>query len=90
MSAASRPRSTSPVGWAFALGNTRWQAPGSGTYQTYFLGLLAEVLNRQGRREEARRVLDEVLTLARQTGEGLSKGELCTSRSIYPWELRPG
>jgi predicted ATPase len=80
-------------GWALAMtgaadagvsrlrqGLHDWQATGSGTYETYFLGLLAEVLIRQGRPEEARRVLDEALTLARQTGEGLYEAELCRLR----------
>jgi predicted ATPase len=53
-----------------------WQATGSGTYQTYFLGLLADVLHHQGHSEDARRVLEEALTLARQTGEGLYEAEL--------------
>jgi adenylate cyclase len=53
-----------------------WQATGSGTYQTYFLGLLAELLARHGRGEEARRVLDDSLTLVRETGEGLYEAEL--------------
>jgi adenylate cyclase len=53
-----------------------WQATGSGTYQTYALGLLAELLGRQGRAEEAGRVLEEALALARQTGEGLYEAEL--------------
>jgi predicted ATPase/predicted Ser/Thr protein kinase len=53
-----------------------WQATGSGTYQTYYLGLLAELLVLQGRCEEARQVVEEALTLVRQTEEGLYEAEL--------------
>jgi predicted ATPase len=53
-----------------------WQATGSGTYQTYYLGLLAELLIRDGRGEEARQTLDEALELVRQTAEGLYEAEL--------------
>jgi predicted ATPase len=53
-----------------------WSATGSVTYQTYYLGLLAEVLGIQGQFDEARRVLDEAIALAGQTGEGLVEAEL--------------
>jgi predicted ATPase len=76
-------------GWALAAGGhpaeglTRlarglldWQATGSLTYRTYQLGLLAEVLGGVGQYEEAGRVLEEALDLARRTGEGLFEVEL--------------
>src|SRR5438445_3875115 len=47
-----------------------WQATGSVTYRTYYLGLLAEVLGGRGQAEEGGRVLEEALALVRQTGEG--------------------
>jgi predicted ATPase len=53
-----------------------WQATGSGTYQTYYLGLLAELLAQAGHGGEAGCVLDQALDLARQTGEGLYEAEL--------------
>jgi predicted ATPase len=53
-----------------------WRATDSGTYQTYFLGLLAELLVRNDRGEQAHRVLEEALTLVRETGEGLYEAEL--------------
>jgi predicted ATPase len=77
------------TGWALAAagvfdeginrlreGLQAWRQTGSGTYQTYFLGLLADVLAQAGRSAEARPVLDEALDLARQTGEGLYEAEL--------------
>lgn len=57
-------------------GLREWRATGSGTYQTYYLGLLAEALRRHGRAEEALRALDEALDLAGQTGEGMYEAEL--------------
>ncbi len=53
-----------------------WQATGSGTYKTYFQGLLAEVLASMGRAEEAGRVLDDALEVAGRTSEGLYEAEL--------------
>src|SRR5262249_14716880 len=53
-----------------------WRATGSGTYQTYFLGLLADLLARSGHGDEAGHVLREALDLAQQTGEGLYEAEL--------------
>jgi len=53
-----------------------WQATGSRTYQTYYLGLLAEVCGEQGRSAEGLCVLEEALAQARQTGEGLYEAEL--------------
>jgi predicted ATPase len=53
-----------------------WRATGSVTYETYYLGLLAEVLAAQGQRDEAMQVLDDALKLAAKTGEGLYLPEL--------------
>src|SRR5262249_48561044 len=53
-----------------------WQATGSRTYQTYYLGLLAELLIRNGRGDEARQTLDEALDLVHQTRESLYESEL--------------
>jgi predicted ATPase len=53
-----------------------WSATGSVTYQTYFMGLLAEVLLRRQEVEEARHVLTEALALSRRTGERLYEAEL--------------
>jgi predicted ATPase/tRNA A-37 threonylcarbamoyl transferase component Bud32 len=53
-----------------------WLATGSVTYQTYYLGLLAEALGERGQFEEAGRVLEEALALAARTGEGLYESEL--------------
>jgi predicted ATPase/predicted Ser/Thr protein kinase len=76
-------------GWALAAGGAPaegvallrqglhdWQATGSVTYRTYYLGLLAEVLIGQGQWDEGQRVLDDALALVRQTGEGLYEAEL--------------
>jgi predicted ATPase len=76
-------------GWALAVsgaadeglarlrqGLIAWRQTGSVTYRTYFLGLLAELLGSRGQVTEACRILDEALTLARQTTEGLYEAEL--------------
>ncbi|MGL4552131.1 MAG: hypothetical protein ACRC33_13200, partial [Gemmataceae bacterium] len=75
-------------GWALAAGGDDegvgrlrqglldWQATGSGTYRTYYLGLLAEALAGRGRADEAGPFLDEALALARATSEGLYEAEL--------------
>ena len=80
-------------GWALADGGAAevgvdrmqqglrdWMATDSVTYQTYFLGLLAEVLQRLGRTSESRRVVDEALSLVEQTSEGLYEAELLRLR----------
>lgn len=79
-------------GWALAAsgltegidqlrqGLTAWQATGSMTYVTYYLGLLADALSQHGRRDEAERVLDQALALVEQTDERLYESEL--------WRLR--
>jgi predicted ATPase len=53
-----------------------WRATESVTYETYFLGLLVDVLKAQGQIEAGRRTVDEALDLARRTGEGLYEAEL--------------
>ena len=53
-----------------------WTATESVTYQTYYLGLLAEVLEGMGRFAEGCRVVDEALHLVQRTGEGLFEAEL--------------
>src|SRR5262249_11678963 len=53
-----------------------WAATGSVTYQTYYLGLLAEALSAQGQPQEAERALKEALALVQQTGERLYEAEL--------------
>jgi adenylate cyclase len=53
-----------------------WQATGSVTYQTYYLGLLAETLGKRRDVAEAQRVVDEALALTQRTGEGLYLAEL--------------
>ena len=53
-----------------------WLATGSRTYHTYFLGLLADALQRRGRYEEAFAPLTESLSAARSLPEGLYESEL--------------
>ena len=53
-----------------------WTATESVTYQTYYLGLLAEVLDEMGQVDEGCRVVDEGLDLVQRTGEGLFEAEL--------------
>ena len=53
-----------------------WQATGSITYRTYYLGLLAEALNRANQTAEAAQLLDEAIPLVDHTGEGLWAPEL--------------
>jgi predicted ATPase len=76
-------------GWAMAMaddadggvdlitrGISAWQATGSVTYRTYYLGLLAEALAHCGRVAEAHDALVEALALAEQMGEHLWTPEL--------------
>jgi DNA-binding winged helix-turn-helix (wHTH) protein/tetratricopeptide (TPR) repeat protein len=53
-----------------------WLATGSRTYQTYYLGLLADALQRLSRHREALRALDEALAAAQLLPEGLYEAEL--------------
>jgi hypothetical protein len=53
-----------------------WLATGSRTYHTYYLGLLADALQRRGRPAESVRALDEALLAAQLLPEGLYEAEL--------------
>jgi adenylate cyclase len=53
-----------------------WQSIGSITYRTYFLGLFAEAHVRRGEAAHGRRLLDEAITLARDTDERFYEPEL--------------
>jgi predicted ATPase len=57
-------------------GLNEWRATGSITYETYYLGLLAEVLTQQHQLEESQRLLDNALVLVDKTGEGFWSAEL--------------
>jgi predicted ATPase len=75
-------------GWALAAsgetggveimrrGISDWQATGSVTYRTYYLGILAETLHQHGEQQEAIKLLEESIQLADETGEGLYAAEL--------------
>ena len=53
-----------------------WRATGSVTYETYYLGLLAEVLAGVKQFDEALQVIDEALTLVKRSGERFYEPEL--------------
>jgi predicted ATPase len=53
-----------------------WLAIDSLTYQTYYLGLLAEVLSKEGQADEGLTIIKEALELVRQTGERFCEPEL--------------
>ena len=53
-----------------------WIATGSRTYQTYYLGLLADALQRLDRHAQSLRPLDEALAAAQLLPEGLYEAEL--------------
>jgi predicted ATPase len=57
-------------------GLSDWAATGAETHRTYFLGLLAEALNRGGQNEEGLRVLTEALVLMKSTGTVFHGAEL--------------
>ena len=76
-------------GWALAAGGDvsagvnrlrqglrDWRATGSVTYMTYYLGLLAAALQRQGEIEQALDVVEEALALVVQTDERMIEPEL--------------
>ncbi len=76
-------------GWALAAGGDaaagagrlqqglrEWKATGSITYVTYYLGLLAEALWRQGEFDQAERAVDEALRLVGHTEERMVEPEL--------------
>jgi tetratricopeptide (TPR) repeat protein len=60
-----------------------WLATGSRTYQTYYLGLLADALLRLKRPQEARPALDEALAAAKALPEGLYEEELHRLRKKF-------
>ncbi|MDZ4780193.1 MAG: protein kinase [Planctomycetia bacterium] len=69
-----------------------WQASGSVTYRTYYLGLLAESLLAAGEIGEARKVAEESLALVERTGERYYEAELHrllaeTTRAIDPHDM---
>lgn len=77
------------VGWATAMqgsraegiarlrtGLAKWRATGSVTYETYYLGLLAELLLADGQLAAAAGALDEAHLLARRTDEKFFIAEL--------------
>jgi adenylate cyclase len=53
-----------------------WRETGSVTYETYFLGLLAEILLNCGRIDEAKRTIDEAIALGDRTEERFYEPEL--------------
>ena len=53
-----------------------WEATGSVTYRTYFLGILAQTLLSRGATTEAIALLDEAIALAEKTREGLYAADL--------------
>jgi predicted ATPase len=53
-----------------------WEATGSVTYRTYYLGILAETLLARGATTEAIAILDEAIALADKTREGLYSADL--------------
>lgn len=53
-----------------------WRATSSVTYETYYLGLLAEVLAGQRQFAESQQLLDQALALVGRTGEGFWAAEL--------------
>lgn len=67
---------TTEGGQTLRDGLREWLATDSVTYQTYYLGLLAEVLIREGQAEEGLRIIAEALDLVKKTGEKLYEPEL--------------
>lgn len=76
-------------GWAIAISDSPseglarmraglrdWRATGSVTYETYYLGLLAEVLTLQGQQVEAQTMLEEAFPLVDRTDERFYEAEL--------------
>jgi serine/threonine protein kinase/predicted ATPase len=77
------------LGWAIAAegamdegvaamrkGLRDWEATGSVTYRTYFLGILAETLLACGATKDAIAILDDAIALADRTREGLYAADL--------------
>jgi predicted ATPase len=82
------------IGWATArngasaegiarlqAGLQKWRAIGSATYETYYLGLLAELLIADGQLESAAQVLDEALLMVQRTDERFYLAELYRLRA---------
>jgi predicted ATPase len=82
------------VGWATAMQGARaegiarvraglhkWRATGSTTYETYYLGLLAELLLADGQLDSAAQVLDEALLMVQRTDERFYHAELYRLRA---------
>ena len=65
------------------LGLADWAATGAETHRTYFLGLLAEALGREGRTEEGLGVLAEALALTHGTGTLFHAAELHRLRGEF-------
>jgi serine/threonine protein kinase/predicted ATPase len=63
-----------------------WLATGSATYETYYLALMAEILGKQGQREEELKFLEDALTLVEQTGERFFQAEIHRLHGV--WLLR--
>ena len=61
---------------AMRKGLRDWEATGSVTYRTYFLGILAETLLGRGATTEAIALLDEAIALADRTREGFYAADL--------------
>jgi adenylate cyclase len=59
-----------------------WHMTGSVTYETYYLGLLADVLTAMQQFDEARQVLDEALALVERTEERFFEPELYRLRGM--------
>lgn len=57
-------------------GLSDWNATESVTYKTYYLRLLAEVLNDQTEIDESLSIISEAIQLVKRTGEGLYEAEL--------------
>ncbi len=81
-------------GWATVISGTQktgiallrqglsdWEATGSLTYKTYYLGLLAEALIKQGDYQEASKIVESALQLAEATHEHFYLGHLHILRS---------
>ena len=57
-------------------GLSAWLETGSRTYQTYYLGLLADALQQTGRATESLEPLTKAIALTKTLGEGLYEAEL--------------
>jgi len=91
------------IGWATAMqgaraegiarlqaGLKKWRATGSVTYETYYLGLLSELLLADGQCEAVARTLDEALVLVQRTDERFYVAELYRLRAEAGFRLAAG